>query len=36
MRGNLSVAILTLSVAVVALVIFFPQVVAGLMADWMP
>jgi hypothetical protein len=35
-RGNLSVVILTLSAAVVALVIFFPQVVAGIVADWMP
>ena len=35
-RGYGSAVILALSAAVVALVIFFPQVVAGLLADWMP
>jgi hypothetical protein len=35
-RGNASVVILALSALVVALVIFFPQVIAGLLADWMP
>ena len=35
-RGNASIVILAVSAAVVALVIFFPQVIAGLLADWMP
>ena len=35
-RGYASVVILGLSAVVVALVIFFPQVVAGLLADWLP
>lgn len=35
-RGYASVVILGLSAAVVVLVIFFPQVIAGLLADWMP
>lgn len=35
-RGNTSVAILALSAAVVLLVVLFPQVVAGLIADWLP
>lgn len=34
--GNASIVILAVSAAVVALVIFFPQVIAGLLADWMP
>ena len=35
-KGSVSSVVLALSAAVVALVIFFPQVVAGLLADWMP
>jgi hypothetical protein len=34
--GNASVVILGASVLVVALVVFFPQVIAGALADWMP
>jgi hypothetical protein len=35
-RGNASILILALSAVVVALVIFFPQVIAEVLADWMP
>jgi hypothetical protein len=35
-RGSTSIVILTFSAAVVLLVVLFPQVIAGLLADWMP
>ena len=35
-RGSASIAVLVGSAVVVLLVVFFPQVVAGLLADWMP
>ena len=35
-RATGSIAVLVASAVVVVLVLFFPQVVAGLMADWMP
>ena len=35
-RGTASLAILSASAVVVCLVLFFPQVIAGLVADWMP
>ena len=35
-RGSVSIVILALSAAVVLLVVLFPQVIAGLLADWMP
>jgi hypothetical protein len=35
-RGTASVVILGLSAAIVLLVLAFPQVIAGLLADWMP
>jgi hypothetical protein len=35
-RGTASVVILAASAALVALVVLFPQVIAGLLADWMP
>jgi len=35
-RGTVSMAILIGCAAVVALVLLFPQVIAGLLADWMP
>lgn len=35
-RGTTSVVILGASVALLMLVVLFPQVIAGLLADWMP
>jgi hypothetical protein len=35
-RGSGSILILGLSAAIVLLVLLFPQVIAGLIADWMP
>lgn len=35
-RRSGSLVVLGLSAAIVIMVIFFPQVVAGLMADWLP
>ena len=35
-RSGPSTELLLASAAIVALVLFFPQVVAGLLADWMP
>ncbi len=35
-RGSASAVFLALSAAVVLLVVLFPQVIAGLLADWMP
>lgn len=35
-RGQASIAILGVSAAIVLLVIFFPQVLAGVIADWLP
>jgi hypothetical protein len=35
-RGSLSMAILVGCAAIVALVLLFPQALAGLLADWMP
>jgi hypothetical protein len=35
-RGSGSVVILGLSAVIVLLVLAFPQVIAGLLADWMP
>jgi hypothetical protein len=35
-RGNLAMVILGISAVIVAAVILFPQVLAGLLADWMP
>jgi hypothetical protein len=35
-RGSSSIVVLGVSAAVVVLVLAFPQLVAGLIADWMP
>jgi hypothetical protein len=35
-RGSFSIVVYCISAAVVAVVVFFPQTVAGLMADWLP
>ena len=35
-RGSVSTLILVVSVAIVLLVLLFPQELAGLLADWMP
>jgi hypothetical protein len=35
-RSPASIAIFGISAAIVLLVIFFPQVIAGLVADWLP
>jgi hypothetical protein len=36
MRGSASLAILAMSATTVLLVVLLPQVIAGLLADWMP
>ncbi len=35
-RGSGSMVILSVSATIVLLVLFFPQLIAGLIADWMP
>jgi hypothetical protein len=35
-RGSSSIVVLGISAAIVVLVLAFPQMVAGLIADWMP
>jgi FtsH-binding integral membrane protein len=35
-RGSSSIVVYCVSAAIVVLVVFFPQTLAGLMADWLP
>jgi ABC-type Fe3+ transport system permease subunit len=35
-RGSSSIVVYCISAAIVALVVFFPQTLAGVMADWLP